>query len=159
MVGFGAPRHTGRLPPFVLVALLVVIALLAFNYWSVSAHQAALQGDLAALQEQVQCTEVARSRLEKRHSELIVQSEGNRWQLEQRLGVFQNIGDRLQARDLEAQRCELDREKLLANVSLQMVDITHLKEQLHELHQEFLRQENQLLEYKKNNTLLQKASL
>ncbi|XP_044135274.1 protein GOLM2 isoform X2 [Bufo gargarizans] len=157
MVGFGAPRRTGRLPPFVLVALLVVIALLAFNYWSVSARQAALQGDLAALQEQVQRTEVARSRLEKRHSELMVQSEGNRRQLEQRLGEFQNIGDRLQARDLEAQRCEADREKLLGNVSLQMVDITHLKEQLHELHQEFLRQENQLLEYKKNNTLLQKA--
>ncbi|XP_040270300.1 protein GOLM2 isoform X3 [Bufo bufo] len=157
MVGFGAPRRTGRLPPFVLVALLVVIALLAFNYWSVSARQAALQGDLAALQEQVQRTEVARSRLEKRHSELMVQSEGNRRQLEQRLGEFQNIGDRLQARDLEAQRCETDREKLLGNVSLQMVDITHLKEQLHELHQEFLRQENQLLEYKKNNTLLQKT--
>ncbi|XP_040271074.1 protein GOLM2-like [Bufo bufo] len=157
MVGFGALRRTGRLPPFVLVALLVVIALLALNYWSVSACQAALQGDLVALQEQVQRTEVARSRLEKRHSELIVQLEGNRRQLEQRLGEFQKIGDRLRARDLEAQRCEADREKLLAKVSLQMVDITHLKELLHELHQEFLRQENQLLEYKKNNTLLQKA--
>lgn len=109
MVGFGAPRRTGRLPPFVLVALLVVIALLAFNYWSVSARQASLQDDLAALQEQVQRTEVARSRLEKRHSELMVQAESNRRQLEQRLGEYQNIGDRLQARDLEAQRCEADR--------------------------------------------------
>lgn len=157
MVGFGAPRRTGRLPPFVLVALLVVIALLAFNYWSVSARQASLQDDLAALQEQVQRTEVARSRLEKRHSELMVQAESNRRQLEQRLGEYQNIGDRLQARDLEAQRCEADREKLLANVSLQMADTTRLKEQLHDLHQEFQRQEDQLHEYKSNNTLLQKA--
>ncbi|KAM4037138.1 LOW QUALITY PROTEIN: protein GOLM2 [Anomaloglossus baeobatrachus] len=157
MVGFGAPRRTGRLPPFVLVALLVVIALLAFNYWSVSARQAALQEDIAALQEQVQRTEVARSRLEKRHSELMVQAESNRRQLEQRLGEYQNVGDRLQARDVEAQRCETDREKLLANVSLQMADITRLKEQLHELRQEFLRQEDQLHEYKNNNTLLQKA--
>lgn len=157
MVGFGAPRRTGRLPPFVLVALLVVIALLAFNYWSVSARQASLQDDLAALQEQVQRTEVARSRLEKRHSELMVQAESNRRQLEQRLGEYQNIGDRLQARDLEAQRCEADREKLLANVSLQMADATRLKEQLHDLHQEFQRQEDQLHEYKSNNTLLQKA--
>ncbi|XP_066449076.1 protein GOLM2 isoform X2 [Eleutherodactylus coqui] len=157
MVGFGAPRRTGRLPPFVLVTLLVVIALLAFNYWSVSARQAALQDDLSALQEQVQRTEVARSRLEKRHSELMVQAESNRRQLEQRLGEYQNIGDRLQARDGEAQRCEAEREKLLANVSLQMADITRLKEQLHELRQEFLPQEDQLHEYRTNNTLLQKA--
>ncbi|XP_073509607.1 protein GOLM2 isoform X2 [Phyllobates terribilis] len=157
MVGFGAPRRTGRLPPFVLVALLVVIALLAFNYWSVSGRQAALQEDIAALQEQVQRTEVARSRLEKRHSELMVQAESNRRQLEQRLGEYQNVGDRLQARDVEAQRCEADREKLLANVSLQMADITRLKEQLHELRQEFLQQEDQLHEIKNNNTLLQKA--
>ncbi|XP_069842721.1 protein GOLM2 isoform X2 [Dendropsophus ebraccatus] len=157
MVGFGAPRRTGRLPPFVLVALLVVIALLAFNYWSVSARQAALQDDIVALQEQVQRTEVARSRLEKRHSELMVQAESNRRQLEQRLGEYQNVGDRLQARDVEAQRCEADREKLLANVSLQMADITRLKEQLHELRQEFMRQEDQLHDYKNNNTQLQKA--
>ncbi|XP_069622568.1 protein GOLM2 isoform X4 [Ranitomeya imitator] len=157
MVGFGAPRRTGRLPPFVLVALLVVIALLAFNYWSVSGRQAALQEDIAALQEQVQRTEVARSRLEKRHSELMVQAESNRRQLEQRLGEYQNVGDRLQARDVEAQRCEADREKLLANVSLQMADITRLKGQLHEHRQDFLRQEDQLHEYKNNTTLLQKA--
>ncbi|XP_072004878.1 protein GOLM2 isoform X1 [Engystomops pustulosus] len=157
MVGFGAPRRTGRLPPFVLVALLVVIALLAFNYWSVSGRQAALQEDLAALQEQVQRTEVARSRLEKRHSELMVQAESNRRQLEQRLGEHQSMRDRFQARDVEAQRCEADREKLLANVSLQTADIAHLKEQLHELRQEFLRQEDQLHEYKNNNTQLLKT--
>ncbi|KAM5171020.1 protein GOLM2 isoform 3-T3 [Mantella aurantiaca] len=157
MVGFGAPRRTGRLPPFVLVALLVVIALLVFNYWSVSTRQAGLLEDLAALQEQVQRTEVARSRLEKRHSDLMVQAESGRRQLEQRLGEYQNVEERLQARDLEAQRCEVDREKLLANVSQQMADISHLKDQLNELRQEFLRQEDQLHEYKNNYTLLQKA--
>ncbi|XP_072258631.1 protein GOLM2 isoform X2 [Pyxicephalus adspersus] len=157
MVGFGAPRRTGRLPPFVLVALLVVIALLAFNYWSVSTRQAALLEDVAALQEQVQRTEVARSRLEKRHSDLMVQAESGRRQLEQRLGEYQNVEERLQAREQEAQRCEADREKLLANVSQQMADISRLKEQLNELRQEFLRQEDQLHEYKNNYTSLQKA--
>ncbi|XP_018416860.1 PREDICTED: protein CASC4 [Nanorana parkeri] len=157
MVGFGAPRRTGRLPPFVLVALLVVIALLAFNYWSVSSRQGALLEDLSALQEQVQRTEVARSRLEKRHSDLMVQAESGRRQLEQRLGEYQNVEERLQARDLEAQRCEVDREKLLANASQQMADISRLKEQLNELRQEVLRQEDQLHEYKNNYTSLQKA--
>ncbi|XP_073474354.1 protein GOLM2 isoform X2 [Aquarana catesbeiana] len=157
MVGFGAPRRTGRLPPFVLVALLAVIGLLAFNYWSVSSRQAALLEDLSALQEQVQRTEVARSRLEKRHSDLMVQSESGRRQLEQRLGEYRSVEERLQVRETEAQRCEGEREKLLANVSQQMADISRLKEQLNELRQEFLRQEDQLHEYKNNYTLLQKS--
>lgn len=157
MVGFGAPRRTGRLPPFVLIALLVVIALLVFNYWSVSSRQAALLGDLEALQEQVQRTEVARSRLEKRHSDLMVQAESGRRQLEERLSEYKDVEERLQARDTEAQRCEADREKLLVNVSQQTAEISHLKEQLNELRQEFLRQEDQLHEYKNNYTLLQKA--
>ncbi|CAI9592485.1 unnamed protein product [Staurois parvus] len=50
-----------------------------------------------------------------------------------------------------------DKEKLLANVSQQMADISRLKEQLNELRQEFLRQEDQLHEYKNNYTLLQKS--
>ncbi|XP_077328551.1 protein GOLM2-like, partial [Lithobates pipiens] len=157
MVGFGAPRRTGRLPPFVLVVLLAVIGLLAFNYWSVSSRQAALLEELSALQEQVQRTEVARSRLEKRHSDLMVQSESGRRQLEQRLGEYRSVEERLQVRETEAQRCEGDREKLLANVSQQMADISRLKEQLNELRQEFLRQEDQLHEYKNNYTLLQKS--
>lgn len=157
MVGFGAPRRTARLPPFVLVALLAVIGLLAFNYWSVSSRQAALLEDVSALQEQVQRTEVARSRLEKRHSDLMVQAESGRRQLEQRLGEYQSVEERLQARDREALRCEGEREKLLANVSQQMADISRLKEQLNELRQEFLRQEDQLHEYKNNYTLLQKS--
>ncbi|XP_040198132.1 protein GOLM2 isoform X2 [Rana temporaria] len=157
MVGFGAPRRTGRLPPFVLVALLAVIGLLAFNYWSVSSRQAALLEDLSALQEQVQRTEVARSRLEKRHSDLMVQSESGRRQLEQRLGECRSVEERLQSREAEAQRCEAEREKLLSNVSQQMADVSRLKEQLNELRQEFLRQEDQLHEYKNNYTLLQKS--
>lgn len=44
--------------------------------------------------------------------------------------------------------------KLQNNISYQMADIHHLKEQLAELHQEFICQEDQLHEYKKNNTYL-----
>uniref|UniRef100_A0A8C5PKE3 Protein GOLM2 n=1 Tax=Leptobrachium leishanense TaxID=445787 RepID=A0A8C5PKE3_9ANUR len=156
MVGFGAPRRNGRMPPFVLIALLAVIGLLAFNYWSVSARQAALQDELLGLQAQVQRIEVARSRLEKRNSELMMQADTHRRQMEQRQDEYQGLGERLQARDVQAQRCELDRTKLQANISHQVLDINHLKEQLAELKQEFLRQEDQLHEFKNNNTLLQK---
>uniref|UniRef100_F6THQ4 Protein GOLM2 n=1 Tax=Xenopus tropicalis TaxID=8364 RepID=F6THQ4_XENTR len=129
MVGFGAPRRTGRLPPFVLVALLAVIGLLAFNYWSVSARQAALHDELLGLQAQVQRTEVARSRLEKRNSELILQADTHRRQMEQKQGEYQGLGERLQARDIQAQRYP------------NMLCV----------------QEDQLHEYKNNNTLLQKS--
>ncbi|KAL4692602.1 hypothetical protein H8959_016412, partial [Pygathrix nigripes] len=46
--------------------------------------------------------------------------------------------------------------KLQNNISYQMADIHHLKEQLAELRQEFLRQEDQLQDYRKNNTYLVK---
>ncbi|KAG8440832.1 hypothetical protein GDO86_006533 [Hymenochirus boettgeri] len=157
MVGFGAPRRTGRMPPFVLVALLAVIGLLAFNYWSVSARQASLHDELLGLQAQVQRTEIARSRLEKRNSELMIQADSHRRQIEQKQDEYQSLGERLQARDIQTQRCELDKAKLQNNVSHQMADISRLKEQLAELRQEFLRQEDQLHEYKSNNTLLQKS--
>ncbi|KAM4747290.1 protein GOLM2 isoform 2-T2 [Rhinophrynus dorsalis] len=157
MVGFGAPRRTGRMPPFVLVALLAVIGLLAFNYWSVSARQAALHDELLGLQAQVQRTEVARSRLEKRNSELMMQADSHRRLMDQKQGEYQGLGERLQARDVQAQRCEMDKAKLQNNVSHQMSDISRLKEQLAELQQEYLRQTDQLQEYKNNNTLLQKT--
>ncbi|MEE6503493.1 hypothetical protein FKM82_004839 [Ascaphus truei] len=156
MAGFGAPRRPGRLPPFVLVVLLAVIGLLAFNYWSVSARQAALRDELLGLQGQVQRSEVARSRTEKRNSELMAQAEGHRRQVEQRQGEYRSLGERLRARDVQAQRCEEDMAKLQNNVSHQMADISRLKGQLAELRHEFLRQEDQLHKYKSNNTLLQK---
>ncbi|KFO53448.1 Protein CASC4, partial [Corvus brachyrhynchos] len=51
-------------------------------------------------------------------------------------------------------RCEDGKMKLQNNISYQMADIHRLKEQLAELRQEFIRQEDQLHEYKKNNTYL-----
>ncbi|XP_053574442.1 protein GOLM2 isoform X1 [Bombina bombina] len=158
MVGFGAPRRTGRMPPFVLLALLAVIGLLAFNYWNVSARQAALHEELLGLQAQVQRTEVARSRLEKRNSDLMVQAEKHQTLLEQRQGEYQSMGKRLQALDMKAQHCELERLGLKTNVSHQMEDISRLKEKLAELRQEFIRKEDQLHTYQNNITLLQDES-
>ncbi|KAM4675476.1 protein GOLM2 isoform 2-T2 [Discoglossus pictus] len=156
MVGFGAPRRTGRLPPFLLVALLAVIGLLAFNYWSVSARQAALHDELLALQAQVQRTEVARSRLEKRNSELLSQADNQQRQIDQKQGEYQSMSKRLQALDMKAQHCELDRLGLKTNVSHQMEDISRLKEMLNELRMEFTRKEDQLHVYQNNITTLQK---
>ncbi|XP_074863473.1 protein GOLM2 isoform X5 [Carettochelys insculpta] len=154
MVGFGANRRGGRLPSFVFVALLVLIAILAFNYWSASARQALLQEEVAELQGQAKRSEVARGRLEKRNSDLMVRVDSQQKQLEQKEADNSHLSSQLQAKDSQATKCEDSKLKLQNNISYQMADIHRLKEQLAELRQEFIRQEDQLHEYKKNNTRL-----
>ncbi|OXB77603.1 UNVERIFIED_CONTAM: hypothetical protein H355_002912 [Colinus virginianus] len=154
MVGFGANRRGGRLPSFLLVALLVLIAVLAFNCWNAASRQAVLREELAELQSQAKRTEVARGRLEKRNSDLLGRVDSHRKQLEQKEADYSQLSSQLQARDGQVKRCEDSRVKLQNNISYQMADIHRLKEQLAELRQEFIRQEDQLHEYKKNNTYL-----
>ncbi|XP_021263317.1 protein CASC4 isoform X2 [Numida meleagris] len=154
MVGFGANRRGGRLPSFLFVALLVVIAVLAFNCWNAASRQAVLREELAELQSQAKRTEVARGRLEKRNSDLLGRVDSHRKQLEQKEADYSQLSSQLQARDGQVKSCEDSRVKLQNNISYQMADIHRLKEQLAELRQEFIRQEDQLHEYKKNNTYL-----
>ncbi|XP_008067814.1 protein CASC4 isoform X3 [Carlito syrichta] len=156
MVGFGANRRAGRLPSLVLVVLLVVIVVLAFNYWSISSRHVLLQEEVAELQGQVQRTEVARGRLEKRNSDLLLLVDTHKKQIDQKEADYGRLSSRLQAREGLGRRCEDDKVKLQNNISYQMADIHHLKEQLAELRQEFLRQEDQLQDYRKNNTYLVK---
>ncbi|XP_072201413.1 protein GOLM2 isoform X4 [Excalfactoria chinensis] len=154
MVGFGANRRGGRLPSFLLAALLLLVAVLAFNCWNAASRQAVLREELAELQSQAQRTEVARGRLEKRNSDLLGRVDSHRKQLEQKEADYSQLSSQLQARDGQVKRCEDSRVKLQNNISYQMADIHRLKEQLAELRQEFIRQEDQLHEYKKNNTYL-----
>uniref|UniRef100_A0A2I3S744 Uncharacterized protein n=1 Tax=Pan troglodytes TaxID=9598 RepID=A0A2I3S744_PANTR len=136
MVGFGANRPARRLPSLVLVVLLVVTVVLTFNCWSISTCHVLLQEEVAELQGQVRRTEVARERLEKGNSDLLL------------LG---RLNSRLQVRQGLGKRCEDDKVKLQNDISYQMADIHHLKE-----HLEFLRQEDQLQDYRKKNTYLVK---
>ncbi|KAM4829296.1 protein GOLM2 isoform 1-T1 [Thomomys bottae] len=156
MVGFGANRRAGRLPSFVLVVLLVVVVVLAFNYWSISSRHVLLQEEVAELQGQVQRTEVARGRLEKRNSDLLLLVDTHKKQIDQKEADYGRLSSQLQAREGLGKRCEDDKLKLQNNISYQMADIHHLKEQLAELRQEFLRQEDQLQDFRKNNTYLVK---
>ncbi|XP_013920693.1 PREDICTED: protein CASC4 isoform X2 [Thamnophis sirtalis] len=156
MVGFGGNRRGGRLPSFLFAALLLVIAALAFNSWSSSSRQTVLQEEVAELQGQAKRGDVARGRLEKRNSELLLQVEAHKKSLEQREADHSQLSGQLQAKDGQVRKCEDGKVKLQSNISYQMADIRRLKEQLAELRQEFLRQEDYLHEYKKNNTQLLK---
>lgn len=106
MVGFGANRRGGRLPSLVFVALLVVIAILAFNCWNASSRQALLQEEVAELQSQAKRTEVARGRLEKRNSDLMGKVDSHKKQLEQKEADYSHLSSQLQARDGQVKKCE-----------------------------------------------------
>lgn len=105
MVGFGANRRGGRLPSFILIFLMVIIAILSFNYWTVSNKHGRLLDELAEVQTQVKRTDAARSRLEKRNSELMVQVDTHRKQIDQKDGDYSVLEGKLQAREALIKKC------------------------------------------------------
>ncbi|XP_064170022.1 protein GOLM2-like isoform X1 [Anguilla rostrata] len=156
MVGFGANRRGGRLPSFILIALMVVILILSFNYWAVSNKHSRLLDELAEVQTQVKRTDAARSRLEKRNSELMVQVDTHRKQIDQKDGDYSALEGKLQTREAQVKKCSDEKMKLQSDVTAQMSEFQRLKEQLKELRQEFLKQEDQLQELRRNSTHLER---
>ncbi|KAK5915414.1 hypothetical protein CesoFtcFv8_001005 [Champsocephalus esox] len=156
MVGFGANRRGGRLPSFILIFLMVIIAILSFNYWTVSNKHGHLLDELLEVQTQVKRTDAARSRLEKRNSELMVQVETHRKQIDQKEVDYSVLEGKLQARETLIKKCTDEKIKVQSDVTAQMTEIQRQKEQLHELKQEFMKQEEQLREVKKNSTTLER---
>ncbi|KAL3065550.1 hypothetical protein OYC64_015667 [Pagothenia borchgrevinki] len=156
MVGFGANRRGGRLPSFILIFLMVIIAILSFNYWTVSNKHGHLLDELLEVQTQVKRTDAARSRLEKRNSELMVQVETHRKQIDQKEVDYSVLEGKLQARETLIKKCTDEKMKVQSDVTTQMTEIQRQKEQLNELKQEFIKQEEQLREVKKNSTTLER---
>uniref|UniRef100_A0A3P9J9V5 Protein GOLM2 n=1 Tax=Oryzias latipes TaxID=8090 RepID=A0A3P9J9V5_ORYLA len=156
MIGFGANRRGGRIPSFILVFLMGIIAVLSFNYWTVSNKHGRLLDELAEVQTQVKRTDAARSRLEKRNSELMVQVDSHRKQIDQRDGDYSVLEGKLQAREAQIKKCTDEKMKIKDDVTAQMTEVQRLKEQLKDLKQEFMKQEQQLIEVKKNSTTLEK---
>uniref|UniRef100_A0A3P9QHZ6 Protein GOLM2 n=1 Tax=Poecilia reticulata TaxID=8081 RepID=A0A3P9QHZ6_POERE len=156
MIGFGANRRGGRMPSFILVFLMVIIGVLAFNYWTVSNKHGHLLDELAEIQTQVKRSDAARSRLEKRNSELIVQVDTHKKQIDQKDGDYSLLEGKLQAREGAIKKCSDEKVKLQTEVTSQMAEVQRLREQLTELKQEFMKQEEQLREVKKNSTSLER---
>ncbi|CAF96002.1 unnamed protein product [Tetraodon nigroviridis] len=156
MIGFGGNRRGGRLPSFILIFLMVVIAILSFNYYTVSSRQGRLLDELAEVHSQVKRTDAARSAWEKRNSELMVQVDTHKKQMEQRDGDYSALESKLQAREALGKKCTDEKMKLQDDVTSQMTEIHRLKEQLTELKQELMKKEDQLREVKKNSTNLEK---
>nr|XP_055059442.1 protein GOLM2 isoform X1 [Misgurnus anguillicaudatus] len=156
MIGFSANRRGGRLPSFILIALLVIIGIVSFNYWSVSSKHGRLLDELAEVQTQVKRTDAARSRLEKRNSELMMQVDAHRKQIEQKDGDYNTLESKLENRDAQLKSCNDEKNQLQIDVSAKMLELHKLEEQMKELRQEIIRQEDQLREVRKNSTNLEK---
>ncbi|XP_043956412.1 protein GOLM2 isoform X4 [Gambusia affinis] len=156
MIGFGANRRGGRMPSFILVFLMVIIGVLVFNYWTVSNKHGHLLDELAEIQTQVKRSDAARSRLEKRNSELIVQVDTHKKQIDQKDGDYSLLEGKLQAREGAIKKCSDEKVKLQTDVTSQMAEVQRLREQLTELKQEFMKQEEQLREVKKNSSSLER---
>ncbi|KAK5608875.1 hypothetical protein CRENBAI_019051 [Crenichthys baileyi] len=156
MIGFGANRRGGRMPSFILVLLTVLIGVLAFNYWTVSNKHGRLLDELAEIQTQVKRSDAARSRLEKRNSELIVQVDTHKKQIDQKDGDYSVLEGKLQAREGAIKKCSDEKMKLQSDVTAQLAEAQRLREQLTELKQEFMKQEEQLREVKQNGTNLER---
>lgn len=153
---FGNSRRAGRLPSLLLLGLLVLAAVVAFNYWMVSTRNGRLQLELAELQVQVKKTDTAKSRLEKRNSELMGQVDTHRRRLDEKEDECHNLGNQLQSRETLMKKCIEEKVKFQNNITDQLSFIHRLQEQLTELRQEFIRQDEQLQEYRRNSTSLEK---
>ncbi|CAH6787986.1 Casc4 [Phodopus roborovskii] len=142
MVGFGANRRAGRLPSFVLVVLLVVIVVLAFNYWSISSRHVLLQEEVAELQGQVQRTEVARGRLEKRNSDLLLLVDTHKKQIDQKEADYGRLSSRLQAREGLGKRCEDDKVSFQCGQQIKELRAQH-EENIKKLADQFLQEQKE----------------
>ncbi|KAK2819906.1 hypothetical protein Q7C36_021552 [Tachysurus vachellii] len=156
MVGFGANRRGGRLPSFILIGLMVILILLCYNYWNLSRLHSRALDELAEVHAQVKRTDAARSRLEKRNSELMLQVDTHRRQIDQKDGDYSVLEGKLQARDVMMKKCTDEKMKQQSELAQKTADMNRLKEQVKEMRDEIIRQEDQMKEVKKNNTNLER---
>ncbi|XP_042878876.1 uncharacterized protein LOC122257585 isoform X2 [Penaeus japonicus] len=63
-------RGTGRTPPFILVGLVLVVLILAFNYWTLSSQNADLQQEIEKIQAEVKISAVKQEQSEKKNAAL-----------------------------------------------------------------------------------------
>lgn len=63
-------RGTGRTPPFILVGLLLVVLILAFNCWTLSSQNSDLQQEIEKIQAEVKISAVKQEQSEKKNAAL-----------------------------------------------------------------------------------------
>jgi hypothetical protein len=112
------PHAGGRSPPFIVIGLLVVIAILAFNYWNVSSKNSVLARDIADLSERYRLASVKKLAVEKRNDVLMAKVQEtenevkkNQVILTKKQEELNNINAQHSAVNEEASSCKSELEK------------------------------------------------
>ena len=112
------PNNAGKTPSFIVIGLLVVIAILGFNYWNVSSKNSVLVRELAEMSEKLRLTSVKKLAIEKRNDALLSKVRENEADIEKHKTLSQrkeeevaNLNSQLDTRKSEAdnQQSELNR--------------------------------------------------
>ena len=65
------PHNAGRTPSFVVVGLMIVIAILGFNYWNVSSKNSMLAREVNENRDRIRFAAVKKLAMEKRNDALM----------------------------------------------------------------------------------------
>ena len=112
------PNNAGKTPSFIVIGLLVVIAILGFNYWNVSSKNSVLVRELAEMSEKLRLTSVKKLAIEKRNDALLQKVRENESDIEKHKTLSQrkeeevaNLNSQLDTKKSEAdnQQSELNR--------------------------------------------------
>ncbi len=112
------PHHASRTPSFIVVGLLVVIAILGFNYWNVSSKNSLLSEEIHEMSERLRLTAVRKLAIEKRNDALLQkvrecdsESERQKTIASRKEEEFNNINAQLTAKRSESDNMKAECEK------------------------------------------------
>ena len=116
------PTHGSRTPPFVLAGLLVVVIILAFNYWSVSSTNRDLNSELDALHLRYRQSDETSKKQEKAYQQEVAELTRQRSEINDKYALLQKSGSDLQI-SLNSKQQEIE------GLNRQVQEITFEKEQ------------------------------
>ncbi|KAK7066617.1 hypothetical protein SK128_006089 [Halocaridina rubra] len=141
-------RGSGRAPPpYILVGLVLVIAILGFNYWTLSTQHADLQQEVEKLQSEVKISAMKQEQSEKKNSAL-QETVHEMDELSNRLNKkIQSDDDALRSSDQENQKLKYEITSLKNKAA-------KMQEQINSLNQEAEDRELDLSKAKETNSHL-----
>ncbi|XP_028627935.1 Golgi membrane protein 1 [Grammomys surdaster] len=150
MIGLGNGRRSMKSPPLILAALVACVIVLGFNYWIASSRSVELQTRIVELEGRVRRAAAERGAVELKKNEFQGELQKQREQL-----------DRIQSShsfQLEnVNKLHQDEKAILvSNITTGEKLIRDLKDQLKELQRSYGRLQQDIFQFQKNQTSLEK---
>ncbi|XP_074851255.1 Golgi membrane protein 1 isoform X2 [Carettochelys insculpta] len=150
MVGLGNSRRGMKSPPLLIAALVACMIVLGFNYWIVNSRNADLQNQIMELEKKVRRAAAERGAVELKKNEFQGELEKQREQIDkiQSFHGFQMENVNKMHQDEKA--------LLMNNITTNERFIQNLKEHLTKLQKEYGKLQEDVYQFQKNQTNLQK---